>query len=95
MFQFVCLGDDIRIVVVADEMNSLGSILDLQPQLCLHAAAAVAGAGGVEISFGFAGNLFRHEIDRFGRRQNGSGKKCDGKEKYLVVHEVKPFKKFS
>lgn len=74
-------------------MDRFRPVLDFQPQLRLHAAAAVTGAGGVEIGFGLAGNLLRHKFDRFAHRQDGSGKKCGQKEKYLVVHEVKPFGK--
>ena len=88
MFELVSSGNDIRVVVVADEMDRFRPVFDFQPQLGLHAAAAVTGAGGIEIGFGLTGNLLRHKFDRFAHRQDGSGKKCGQKEKYLVVHEV-------
>ena len=43
MFQDINFGNDIRIVRIADKVNSFSSVLDVKPQLSLYSAVAIGG----------------------------------------------------
>ena len=68
MLEFIGLGDDPRVCVVADEMDHLGVLLDRDQQLGFNPGAVVA-AGVVEIGIARNAGNFGGGAERGGRHR--------------------------